>query len=601
MQTTQLSGPGAKNSAQINIAHSLIHEGQYKKAIEVLSPIVQAMDTSCPTEQEVFALLMIADAQRFNGLRTDAYKNYVIASELDPAQAERIEPHIFKCIPSMQTLFNTPVFERHLIGYLEHMEFYSGAVDYHAVKILTERFALTDPDATVELARIITDPLLLTALKHLSINSPHVELFLISLRKIVFQMIVENGLPDALVPIVISLAEHADLIEYAFEVDDNEKVLLLGIETLMETHFAANGECQSLLEPLLTFLMFEPISRLSFSSQITNETVSRWPNSVQRLFKNIILNPRQEVGLSASIPALTKVTAEVSKKVMNQYQENPYPRWRDITTHGRSAGYLDLYPELQGCLQNGQKFQQPLRCLVAGCGTGQQPISLAGNTTDISILAMDLSLPSLAYAKRQAVRYGCESKIEFIQGDILELDRLDEQFAIIQCTGVLHHMEDPELGLSKILAKLEDNGLLQLALYSRTARESLGINKVRGQTPAVTLEEIREQRARVLKDTSDPLLLKSRDFYRTSECRDLLNHVQEHQYDIPEIDEMLMRHGLQFLGFRINDPAIVQKFKSLYPEDADWLSLDAWHEFEQKHPFIFKGMYEFHCQKKQRH
>ena len=39
------------------------------------------------------------------------------------------------------------------------------------------------------------------------------------------------------------------------------------------------------------------------------------------------------------------------------------------------------------------------------------------------------------------------------------------------------------------------------------------------------------------------------DFFTTGECRDLLFHVQEHQFTIPEIKNFLAEIGLTFLGF----------------------------------------------------
>ena len=208
---------------------------------------------------------------------------------------------------------------------------------------------------------------------------------------------------------------------------------------------------------------------------------------------------------------------------------------------------------------------------------------------------MDLSKASIAYAMRQAKELGHDNRIKF-PGDILHLDRMEKRFDVVQCTGVLHHMQDPEKGLQKLLSRLKPGGLLNLGLYSRIARTQLGINDIRAETPAVTLDEIRDQREKLLEDPSR-LLFVSSDFYTTSECRDLINHVQEHQFDLMGIKQLLDRYGLTFLGFQINDRKIEQAYRSEYPDDPDMLSLDNWHQFEQKNPYIFKGMYQFHCQK----
>ena len=57
-------------------------------------------------------------------------------------------------------------------------------------------------------------------------------------------------------------------------------------------------------------------------------------------------------------------------------------------------------------------------------------------------MAIDLSISSLKYAKRKTKELGIEN-IEYIQHDILDLKNLNRKFDIIECAGVLHHMNDP--------------------------------------------------------------------------------------------------------------------------------------------------------------
>ena len=87
--------------------------------------------------------------------------------------------------------------------------------------------------------------------------------------------------------------------------------------------------------------------------------------------------------------------------------------------------------------------------LIAGCGTGAQLINII-SYENANILAVDLSLSSLAYAKRKIEEIGYK-KIEFLQGDILNLKKLNRKFDIIECMGVLHHMKEPMKGLKILL------------------------------------------------------------------------------------------------------------------------------------------------------
>ena len=85
------------------------------------------------------------------------------------------------------------------------------------------------------------------------------------------------------------------------------------------------------------------------------------------------------------------------------------------------------------------------------------------------------------------------------------------------------------------------------------------------------------------------------DFFSTSECRDLLFHVQEHQLTIAEIDSFLRRHNLQFVGFEL-PPAIVASYRFRFPEDRSMTNLASWQAFEMENPATFASMYQFWIQ-----
>ena len=80
-----------------------------------------------------------------------------------------------------------------------------------------------------------------------------------------------------------------------------------------------------------------------------------------------------------------------------------------------------------------------------------------------------LSISSLKYAKRKTEELGIEN-IEYIQHDILDLKNLKRKFDIIECVGVLHHMNDPFKGWSILTDCLNDGGLMNIGLYSKQAR-----------------------------------------------------------------------------------------------------------------------------------
>ena len=90
-------------------------------------------------------------------------------------------------------------------------------------------------------------------------------------------------------------------------------------------------------------------------------------------------------------------------------------------------------------------------------------------------------------------------------------------------------------------------------------------------------------------------ILKINDFYSTSELRDLLFHVQEHRFTLPQIQGCLSELGLRFCGFETDK--IVQNFKLTNTGTDDPYDLDKWNVYEEANPNIFIGMYQFWCQK----
>jgi SAM-dependent methyltransferase len=230
--------------------------------------------------------------------------------------------------------------------------------------------------------------------------------------------------------------------------------------------------------------------------------------------------------------------------------------------------------------------------LIAGCGTGQQSLQCAGCFADARILAVDLSLASLAFASRMTSGLGI-ANIEYAQADIMALDTLDRRFDLIECVGVLHHLADPEAGWRILAGLLRPGGVMKISLYSEAARRDVVAGRAliaeRGYESSP--DGIRHCRQDILTlarggNAEMARLTQRNSFFTTSECRDLLFHVQEQRFTLPRIEAALAALKLDFLGFEFAGPAP----RSPAP-------LADWHRFETEHPQTFAGMYEFWVQK----
>jgi len=177
---------------------------------------------------------------------------------------------------------------------------------------------------------------------------------------------------------------------------------------------------------------------------------------------------------------------------------------------------------------------------------------------------------------------------------------LNRTFHVIECSGVLHHMESPERGAQILVKLLKPEGLIKLGLYSEMARDV--ISRCRAVIERNQLQpqanDIRLFRTAILNqavNTPFEGILASPDFYNMSGCRDLLFHVQEHLFSPDRIRGLSTLTHTRFLGFLLN-PEIKAKYRQEHPGDVHLINLNYWKAFERNHPNIFGGMYQFYLQ-----
>jgi len=323
-------------------------------------------------------------------------------------------------------------------------------------------------------------------------------------------------------------------------------------------------------------------------------------NSSNQNFKELIelqINePLKEIELSKNIKKLGSINDDVSQKVKSQYEENPYPRWRygNISESQKVSIFQGINTEINPNHISKTFDDDQLKVLIAGCGTGNQ-ILQTQKCKNAQITSIDLSLSSLAYAQRKINELGIDN-VELIQMDILEVSLLQEQFDLIECGGVLHHMNNPLQGLKALVGILKNNGFLKLGLYSELARQDIisarkyiSHNKLQSNK-----DNILDFRETVFSGEIPELnsLLKTRDLYTLSSCRDLCFHTKEHRFTINQLQETLKSNELQFHGFLLPQ-SVKYLYLNYFPDDKKQINLQNWEKFEEKYPTTFTGMYQF--------
>ncbi len=349
---------------------------------------------------------------------------------------------------------------------------------------------------------------------------------------------------------------------------------------------------------LLLYALYAPIDALPCAGLLARIPIGDWSPGIQEVAERTLFDPLEELALKSEIKTLAPPKDHVSVSVRQQYEENPYPRWVHIAEQrsGTAAAYLRRrFPSFEP----PAFLERPIDVLVAGCGTGQHPAIAASTYQNARITAIDLSIRSLAYAQRMTRQLGIDS-IRYLQADILDLDRLDCQFDLIESIGVLHHMRDPSAGWAVLSRLLKPGGVFNVGLYSERARQV--IVRARNEIAALGIQPspdgIRRFRENVLsagKNSPFARLLDSYDFFTISACRDLIFHVQEHRFTLLQIESLIELHGMRFIGFDFDGDEICKSFKTQFPESA-LTNLKSWQQFEDKNPDALEG-YVFWCQK----
>jgi SAM-dependent methyltransferase len=344
---------------------------------------------------------------------------------------------------------------------------------------------------------------------------------------------------------------------------------------------------------LAAFASYRPLS-----ARVEARRVERaWPPAIAALIDQQIRAPGEEARLRPSLARLTPIDDAISLRVQGQYEENPYPRW------------VALPPGLPDPLEARlrQRFPRaPLRplargieteILIAGCGTGQEAIETAEENPQSRVLAIDLSAASLAYAQRMSAARGVRN-VDYAQADILKLGALGRRFDAISSVGVLHHLDDPLAGWRILCGLLRPGGVMRIGLYSERARRGIAQARryVAQRGYPATAAGIRRAREDLAADAAFEPITALRDFHTTSECRDLLFHVQEHEFTLPQIAEALGALDLTLLGF-VLEPQVVRAYAQRFADDPAAVDLGNWSRFEADHPETFLGMYVMWLQK----
>ncbi len=452
------------------------------------------------------------------------------------------------------------------------------------------------------LAAIATDSLLHAVLEASPVSTIEFERFLTCSRHTLLETASNASEGDSCNPAHLrfyeALSRQCFVNEYIFDCDDEEALAAAACRSKLQALLDANMAVPPTL--VLAVASYYPLFSLRNAGRLLDDRTT----SINAVLRQQILEPFEERALQADIGRLTPITGGVSEEVREQYEQNPYPRWVKLPAPEQK---LPFNKELRRTLPFAQFTPMPddsaPDALVAGCGNGSHSIFTAQRFQGVRVLAIDLSLNSIGYAERKTLELGVPN-IEYAQADILNLGEISRTFDIIESVGVLHHLAEPFAGWRTLLSRLRPGGFMHLGFYSELARRHTVMARaeiIEGGY-STSPDDIRRFRRDVA--ARNPELERSLaefpDYFSTSECRDLLFHVQEHRLTLHQIQSFLAEFELDFLGFEL-DPRVLHRYRVRFADDPAAVNMRNWASFEADHPDTFAGMYRFWIQKRPLH
>ncbi len=467
--------------------------------------------------------------------------------------------------------------------------------------LISHKYQLASDDSHIQLTDVAADRLFIEALKKVFFIRLETEEFIIAIRRILLTEFMSKASMD---PSLINLATGISIYcannEYVYIIDDQEQKMLNSLVDLINTLTSQQKwQPDDVACPAIVYAMYNPLSDLSAADKMLGHGLDYWPQFSREVLSKCLFDIFEEIERSEQIPSLGEIENVVSKDVRAQYESNPYPRWTSINFEAPMI-YGDLLQRnLKGFKAPKFTFNEQINILIAGCGTGRHVLLVARCFPNASILAIDISRRSLSYAQKMAEKYNVNN-VEFLHADILNLEKLNRKFHVIESSGVLHHMQNPIDGLKVLCNLLEPDGLIKLGLYSEVARRWIVMLReiIKDKNLQATPKDIRVFRKAIIGQEGEVFNLarNCEDFYSMSGVRDLIFNCMEHRYTPNQIVDICDKLNLQFLGFFIK-PEILKEYTKQYPDDTNCTNLDNWQQFEQEQTAIFDNMYNFYCQK----
>jgi SAM-dependent methyltransferase len=240
-----------------------------------------------------------------------------------------------------------------------------------------------------------------------------------------------------------------------------------------------------------------------------------------------------------------------SAEVRDFYERYPYPRpihdldqykrlWQD--PQRRRAEFHLFWPT--------RPYREDFSILIAGCGTSQAA-KYALRWPEARVTGIDFSATSVRCTRELKQKYNLHN-LDVHELPVERAGELQAHFDHVVSTGVLHHLPDPDAGLSALRSVLKPDGAMHLMVYATYGRAGIYMLREFCRRVGIQATDHGIRDVIVALGSLPPghplctLLREAPDARDEATLADALLHPQDRAYAVPELFEFIERNGLAF-------------------------------------------------------
>jgi SAM-dependent methyltransferase len=282
------------------------------------------------------------------------------------------------------------------------------------------------------------------------------------------------------------------------------------------------------------------------------------------------------------------------------YTNHPYPPPIENLERAREIYNENVLRAEFHLLWPNKEYRADLDVLIAGCGTWQAA-KYAFVHPAARVVAVDVSTTSLEHTERLKQKHGL-TNLTTKQVAIESVNELDQRFDHIICTGVLHHLADPDAGLRALRSVLKPDGAMYLMVYAPYGRTGVYMlqDYCRRLGIGASQQEINDLVAVLQRlPPHHPLLASqggSREFMKGDALADALLNPRDRSYSVPQLYEFIEHNGLTLArwywqaaylpqcGAIANTPHTARL--AALPEREQYIEMELWRGLMANHSFV---------------